>query len=60
MWGMRINPVIHFLQKTIIEHLLFARESINPAILRDTGHTKGRLHTGGIGQGKETKNWNVV
>jgi hypothetical protein len=24
------------------------------------GHTKGRLHTGETGQGKETKNLNVV
>jgi hypothetical protein len=24
------------------------------------GHTKGRLYTGGIGKGKETKNLNVV
>jgi hypothetical protein len=24
------------------------------------GHTKGRLYMGGIGQGKETKNLNVV
>jgi hypothetical protein len=30
------------------------------AILWDTGHTKGRSHTGGIGQGKEMKNLSVV
>jgi hypothetical protein len=27
---------------------------------RDMGHTKGRLCKAGIGQGKETKNLNVV
>jgi hypothetical protein len=32
----------------------------NVAILWDMGHTKGRLYTVGIGQGKETKNLNVV
>jgi hypothetical protein len=26
----------------------------------NTGHTKGRLHTGWIGQSKETKNLNVI
>jgi hypothetical protein len=29
-------------------------------IVWDTGHTKGRLCSGGIGQGKETKHLNVV
>jgi hypothetical protein len=29
-------------------------------MLWDMGHTQGRLPTGGIGQGKETKNLNVV
>jgi hypothetical protein len=28
--------------------------------LWDTGHTKGRPYMGGTGQGKETKNLNVV
>jgi hypothetical protein len=32
---------------------------LNP-ILKDTGHTKRSSFTGGIGQGKETKNLNVV
>jgi hypothetical protein len=32
----------------------------NAAILLHTGHIKGRLHKGGIGQGKETKNLNMV
>jgi hypothetical protein len=32
----------------------------NAAILWDTGHTKGRLCKGRIGQGKETKNLNEV
>jgi hypothetical protein len=36
------------------------RPKTNAAILWDTGHTKGRPHTVGIGQGKETKNLNVV
>jgi hypothetical protein len=36
------------------------RRKINAAILWDTGDTKGRLYTRGIGQGKETKNLNVV
>jgi hypothetical protein len=34
--------------------------STNAAILWDAGHTKGRSHMGGIEQGKETKNLNVV
>jgi hypothetical protein len=36
------------------------RPKRNVAILWDTGHTQGRPHMGGIGQGKETKNLNVV
>jgi hypothetical protein len=32
----------------------------NAVMLLDMGYTKGSLHTGGIGQGKETKNLNVV
>jgi hypothetical protein len=36
------------------------RPKTNAAVLWDTGHTKGRPRTGGIGQGKETKNLNVV
>jgi hypothetical protein len=36
------------------------RPKTNASILRDTGHTKGRLCTGGIGQGKETKHLNEV
>jgi hypothetical protein len=32
----------------------------NAVILWDRGHTKGRLFKGGTGQGKETKNLNVV
>jgi hypothetical protein len=32
----------------------------NSGILWDTGHTKGRPCTGGLGQWKETKNLNVV
>jgi hypothetical protein len=36
------------------------RPKTNAAILWDMGHTKGRLHPGGIGQGKETKTLNVV
>jgi hypothetical protein len=36
------------------------RPETNAAILWDTCHTKVRLHTGGIGQGKKTKNLNVV
>jgi hypothetical protein len=31
------------------------RPKRNAAILRDMGHTKGRLWKGGIGKGKETK-----
>jgi hypothetical protein len=34
------------------------RPKTHAVILWDTGHTKGRLHTEGIGQGKETKNLN--
>jgi hypothetical protein len=36
------------------------RPKTNTAILWNTGHTKERSPTGGIGQGKETKNFNVV
>jgi hypothetical protein len=36
------------------------RHKTNAAILWDTGHTKGRPYTEGIGQGKGTKNLNVV
>jgi hypothetical protein len=36
------------------------RPKTNAAILWDTGDTMGRPHMGGIGQGKETKNLNVV
>jgi hypothetical protein len=36
------------------------RPKTNAVILLDMGHTKGRPCTGGIGQGKETKNLNVV
>jgi hypothetical protein len=36
------------------------RPETNAVILLDTGHTKGRLHMGGIGKGKETKNFNRV
>jgi hypothetical protein len=36
------------------------RTKTNGAILWDKGHTKGRLHTKGIRQGKETKNLIVV
>jgi hypothetical protein len=32
----------------------------NAVILWDVVHTKGMLCTGGMGQGKETKNLNVV
>jgi hypothetical protein len=32
----------------------------NAAIYWDMGHTKGRLCMGGIGQGKETKNLNLI
>jgi hypothetical protein len=31
------------------------RPKTNSVILWDMGHTKGRLHTGGIGKGKEIK-----
>jgi hypothetical protein len=36
------------------------RPKTNVAILSDIGHTKGRPHTGGIGQGKKNKNLNVA
>jgi hypothetical protein len=36
------------------------RPKTNKAILRDTGHTKGRPCKGSIGQGKESINLNVV
>jgi hypothetical protein len=36
------------------------RPKRNAAIFLDMGHTKGRSGTGGIEQGKETKNLNVV
>jgi hypothetical protein len=36
------------------------RPKTNAAILWDMGHTKVRLCKEGIGQGKETKNLNVV
>jgi hypothetical protein len=36
------------------------RPKTNAAILWDMGHTKGTLHMGRIGQGKETKNLNLV
>jgi hypothetical protein len=36
------------------------RPKTNAAILWNMGHTKGRLCKGGIGQGKETENLNVV
>jgi hypothetical protein len=36
------------------------RPPTNAAVLCDMEHTKGRLHTGVIGQGKESKNLNVV
>jgi hypothetical protein len=32
----------------------------NAAILWDVGHTKGRSHMGGIGQGKKTKNLSMI
>jgi hypothetical protein len=35
------------------------KSNTNTSILWDTGHTKGRPHLKGIGQGKETKNLNV-
>jgi hypothetical protein len=36
------------------------RLKTNAAILWDVDHTKSRLHIGGIGQGKGTKNLKVV
>jgi hypothetical protein len=36
------------------------RPKTNKVILCDMGHTKGRMHTWGIEQGKETKNLNEV
>jgi hypothetical protein len=36
------------------------RLKTNAVILWDTGYTKVKLCKGGIGQGKETKNLNVV
>jgi hypothetical protein len=36
------------------------RSQTNTVILLDMDHTKGRLYMGGIGQGKEIKNLNVV
>jgi hypothetical protein len=36
------------------------RPKTNAAVLWDTGHTKVRTRMGGIVQGKETKNLNVV
>jgi hypothetical protein len=36
------------------------RPKTNTTVLLEMGHTKGSLHTGDIGQGKETKNLNVV
>jgi hypothetical protein len=36
------------------------RPTTNVARLCDAGHTKGKMHTGGIGEGKETKNLNVI
>jgi hypothetical protein len=36
------------------------RPKTNATILWDKGHTNGRSHMGGIGQGKETENLNVV
>jgi hypothetical protein len=36
------------------------KHKTNAAILLDTGHTKGRLLTGGIGKGKKAKSLNVV
>jgi hypothetical protein len=36
------------------------RPKTNTAILCDMAHTKGNPCTGGIGQGKERKNLNVV
>jgi hypothetical protein len=36
------------------------RPKTNAVILWDVVHTKGKLHMGGIGQGKEIKNLNEV
>jgi hypothetical protein len=36
------------------------RPETDTAILWNKGHTEGRLRKGGIGQGKETKNFNEV
>jgi hypothetical protein len=36
------------------------RPKTNAVILWDMGHPKGRPYMGGTGQGKETKNLNVV
>jgi hypothetical protein len=36
------------------------RPKTNAVILQNMGHTKGRPCMGGIGQGKETENLNVV
>jgi hypothetical protein len=36
------------------------RPKTNAAIIWDTGHTKGRLCTGGTEKGKETKSFNIV
>jgi hypothetical protein len=36
------------------------RPKTNAEILWDMHHTKGRTHMGDIGQGKETKNLNVI
>jgi hypothetical protein len=36
------------------------RPKMNATIVWDAGHAKLRLGMGGIGQGKETKNLNVV
>jgi hypothetical protein len=36
------------------------RSKTNAVMFLGMGHTKGRPHTGGIGQGKETRNLNVV
>jgi hypothetical protein len=36
------------------------RSKTNAGILWNMGHTKRRPHPGGTGQGKETKNLNVV
>jgi hypothetical protein len=36
------------------------RPKTKATILWDTGHTKGRLHTGGTGKRKESNNVNVI